>query len=124
MPALGAVVFDVIVMLAVDVQPFAFDTVTVYVPAALKLCEASVPRLLLHEYESPPVAVTLIDVVVQVNSVTPVLLLIPAVGTATSCVVVMLAVDVQPLEPVTVTVYVPGAVMLAEAELPKPPSHA
>jgi hypothetical protein len=44
---------------------------------------------------------------------------IPAVGVVISLVTVMLAVDVQPLAPVTVTVYVPGAVMLADADEPK-----
>ena len=40
------------------------------------------------------------------------------------CVTVMLAVDEQPLDPVTVTVYVPAVVITAFALLPKPPSHA
>ena len=52
----------------------------------------------------PPVAVTLIDVVVQLRTVVPVLFVIPAVGTEGSEVTVMLDVDVQPLDPVTVTV--------------------
>ena len=57
--------------------------------------------------------------VVHVNTVVPVLFVMPAVGVVTSLVTVMLAVDVQPLAPVTVTVYVPGAVMLADADEPK-----
>jgi hypothetical protein len=48
-----------------------------------------------------------------------VLLVIPAVGAVMSCVMVILDVDVHPLAPVTVTVYVPGEVMLADAEFPK-----
>jgi hypothetical protein len=48
-----------------------------------------------------------------------VLLVIPAVGAVMSRVMVILAVDVHPLAPVTVTVYVPGKVMLADAEFPK-----
>jgi len=57
--------------------------------------------------------------VVHVNTVVPVLFVIPAVGVVIFLVTVMLAVDVQPLAPVTVTVYVPGAVMLADADEPK-----
>ena len=43
----------------------------------------------------------------------------PAVGVVISLVTVMLDVAVQPFDPVTVTVYVPGAVMLAFADVPK-----
>ena len=43
----------------------------------------------------------------------------PAVGDVMFCVMVMLDVAVQPFAPVTVTVYVPGAVMLAFADVPK-----
>jgi len=91
-------------MLAVEVQPFAPVTVTVYVPGAVMLAVADEPRLLLHEYETPPVAVTLIAVLEHVNTVEPVLFVIPAVGAVTFCVAVMLDVDVQPLAAVTVTV--------------------
>ena len=57
-----------------------------------------------HKYEVPPVAVTLMAVRVQVNSVEPVLLVMPAVGA-----VVLLLIDadadaVQPFDPVPVTV--------------------
>ena len=45
---------------------------------------------------------------VQVKTVVDVLLVIPAVGAVLSIVVVTEAVDVQPLVPVTVTVYVPA----------------
>jgi hypothetical protein len=48
---------------------------------------------------------------------------IPAVGAVISCVTVMLEVAVQPFDSVTVTVYVPGAVIDADAELPNPPSQ-
>ena len=46
--AVGAVVFDVTVMLAVDEQPFAFDTVTVYVPADVIEADAALPKPLSH----------------------------------------------------------------------------
>jgi len=106
-------------MLAVDVHPLAPVTVTVYVPGDVMLAVADEPRLLLHEYDPTPVAVTLIEVLVHVKIVEPVLLVIPAVGAVMSCVMVILAVDVHPLAPVTVTVYVPGKVMLADAAFPK-----
>jgi uncharacterized protein (DUF983 family) len=63
-------------------------------------------------------------VLTHVNSVELLLFVIPAVGFMISCVMVMLDVDVQPLAPVTVTVYVPGAVIEAAALLPKLPLHA
>ena len=71
-----------------------------------------------HEYEVPPVAVTLIDVVEHVNTVEAVLLVIPAVGAVIFWVTVMLAVEVHPFDPVTVTVYVPGVEMLNAAFVP------
>jgi len=74
------------------------------------LIVADEPKLLLQEYDVPPVAVTLIEVVVHVKTVVPVLLVIPAVGAVVFCVIVTALVDVQPLLPVTVTVYVPGVV--------------
>ena len=70
----------------------------------MMLAVAALPKPLSHEYESPPVAVTLMDVVVHVNSVTPVLLVMPAVGAVVFDVTTMLAVEVQPLAAVTVTV--------------------
>jgi hypothetical protein len=65
----------------------------------------------------------LIEVLVHVNIVAPVLFVIPAAGAVLFCVVVMLDVAVQPFAPVTVTVYVPAAVMLAFADVPKPLLH-
>jgi hypothetical protein len=72
------------------------------------LADSDEPKLLLQEYDVPPVAVKLIAVLVHVNTVDPVLLVIPAVGAVLSIVVVTAAVEVQPLVPVTVTVYVPA----------------
>jgi hypothetical protein len=46
--------------------------------------------------------------VLQVKTVVDELLVIPAVGAVLSIVVVTAAVEVQPLVPVTVTVYVPA----------------
>ena len=58
-------------------------------------------------------------VVVHVNTVEPVLFVIPAVGSMIFCVTVILEVDVHPFAPVTDTVNVPGDVMLADADDPK-----
>jgi len=58
-------------------------------------------------------------VLAQVNTVDPVLLVIPVVGVEISLDTVMLDVAVQPFAPVTVTVYVPAAVMLAFADDPR-----
>ena len=58
----------------------------------------------LQEYDTPPLAVTLIEVVVQFSSVTPVALVMEAVGVVMSLVIMMEAVAVQPLAEVAVTV--------------------
>ena len=71
----------------------------------------------------PPVAVTLIAVVVQFNVVVPVLFVIPTVGAVVFCVTVIDDCDEHPFAAVAVTVYVPGLVMVAVDELPKPPVH-
>ena len=117
-PAVGAVVLDVTVMLEVAVHPLEPVAVTVYVPFVVMLCVALEPRLLFHEYESPPVAVTLIAVVEQVSTVEPVVLVIPAAGAVVFDVTVMLEVAVHPLAPVAVTVYVPAAVILKASDVP------
>ena len=58
----------------------------------------------IQAYVPPPVAVTLIEVVVHVNTVVPVLFVIPAIGGVVFEVIVILEVFVHPLAPVTVTV--------------------
>ena len=108
-PAVGFMISCVMVMPDVDVQPLAPVTVTVYIPGVVMLV-AAIDSPLLHAYPTPPVAVTLIEVLEQVNSVELLLLVIPAVGAVLSIVVVTAAVEVQPLVPVTVTVYVPAVV--------------
>ena len=68
---------------------------------------AAVPTTLvpsLQEYVDPPLAVTLMEVVVQFSSLTPVLLVMDAVGTLLSLVIVIDEVAVQPLAAVAVTV--------------------
>ncbi len=68
-------------MLVVAVLASEPVTVTVYVPGVVKLF-ASVLGLLppLQLYEIPPVAVTLMALVVQVNIVVPVLFVMPTTG--------------------------------------------
>lgn len=71
-PAIGALIFCVIVWVAVPVQPFAPITVTVYVPGVETLNMAFVPNELVpldQEYETPPLACKLIlgDVHVKID---------------------------------------------------------
>lgn len=94
---------SVILIVSVSVQPFEAVAVTVYVPAEEIDIEAVVAPVL-QAYEFAPVAVRLILVIEQLNSVVPELLVIPAVGAELSKVVVATAVAVHPLLPVTVTV--------------------
>jgi hypothetical protein len=105
--AIGAVVFVPITELAVAVQPLEPVTVTLYVPPAVTVLLALV-ELLSHKYVPPPLATKLIDVVAHVN--VPELGVIAAVGAVVLVPITELAVAVQPLEPVTVTLYVPPAV--------------
>ena len=56
----------------------------------------------------PPEAVSEMLVSEQVNCVAPVLLLTEAVGAVVFCVMMICSVSIQPFEPVTVRVYVPG----------------
>jgi hypothetical protein len=62
---------------------------------------AFVPKPFDHKYVPPPLAVLVTLVVVQVKFIEPVML---AVGRLPSCVTEVVAVAVQPFEPVTVTV--------------------
>jgi len=108
MLAEGDDVLVVMVMLDVAVQPLLPVTVTVYVPAEVIVKASFVPTTPLpsdHEYVPPPVAVTLIEVVIQVMTVVPVLLVMPAVGAVVLLLMVDEAVAVQPFVldvPVTV----------------------
>ena len=71
---------------------------------------------LLQAYVTPPVAVKSMLVVVHVSSVANGVS-IPAVGAVICWVMMKLSSSVQPLVEVTVTVYVPGSVMLVVAVL-------
>jgi hypothetical protein len=85
----------------------------VYVPAEVTLVAAVVAPLL-QEYVPPPVAVKVIEVVVHVRTVVTGDV-IAAIGAVISWVIVIDSVSVQPFADVTVTVYVPVAVILVAA---------
>jgi hypothetical protein len=120
-PAVGAVVLRVVVAEAVAVQPLLPVTVTVNVPAALTVM-AEVVAPLLHSYAVPPLAVKVVDGVVQFSA-SPLLVLMLAVGAVLSSVVVALVVAVHPLLPITVTVNV-AAVLTVMAEVVAPIFHS
>ena len=103
--------FTVNVLLQVEVQPEALVTVTLYVPATVKLLIVLVAEVYppgpLQEYPVPPVAVKLVDVPAQ-------MVLLPVITHAGSAftVNVLLQVEVQPEALVTVAVYIPATVKL------------
>ena len=77
-------------MAAVAVHPFVPVTVTVYVPGAVTTSVALVPTIVVpldHEYVPPPVAVRVILVVVQFNTVVGGVV-IAAAGAVIFCVIV------------------------------------
>jgi hypothetical protein len=97
---MGRVVFEVIVVLADDVQPLLAVTTTEYVPAVeTNLVDDVVPSF--QRYVPPPEAVNVILVVEQSN--TPELGVMDAMGKLVFEVMLVLAVAVQPLLAVTVT---------------------
>jgi hypothetical protein len=107
----GAVMSCVTEVVALVAQPLVvFVTVTEYVPGTLGFIAAVValnaegPD---HAYVPPPVAVLFTVVVVHVKFAVPVIV---TVGAVISCVIEVVALDVQPFVVfVTVTEYVPGA---------------
>ena len=105
--AVEAAVFCVIVTALVAVHPLLLVTVTVYVAGLVTDKAALVPTTeepFDHEYVPPPVAVKLMEVVVQFKTVVAVLLVIPAVGAVIFRVIVMVLVALQPILFVTVTI--------------------
>lgn len=67
----------------------------------------------------PPVAVSEIALLVQDNIVVFGFAVMAAVGEIIFCVIVVVAVVLHPLEPVTVTVYVPGLVTFNVEDVPR-----
>ena len=114
--AVGRLPSCVTEVVAVAVHPFVPVIVTVYVPVEVMFAVAFVPKLFDHRYVPPPLAVLVAVAVVHVRLSVPVML---AVGVTMFCVTLVVAVAVQPLLPVIVTVYVPGEVILAVAFVPK-----
>ena len=106
MDAMGKLVFEVMLVLAVDVQPLLAMTTTEYVPADETVFVADVVPSF-QRYVPPPEAVSVILVVEQSN--TPEFGVMDAIGKVVFEVMLVLAVDVQPLLAVTITEYVPAA---------------
>jgi hypothetical protein len=120
MLAVGAVLSNVVVTLALDVHPFEPVTVTVNVePVVITPDEASVEPLL-HKYVPPPLAIKVVFGVVQFNAKFPVML---AVGAVLSKVVETLALDVQPFALVTVTVNIAPVVITPDEASVEPLLH-
>jgi len=110
----GGVLSNVVVALACDVHPLAPVTVTVYVPAVLTVIDGVVcTGVVFHEYDTPPLAVSVVPGVVQLKA-SPLLLVTDTVGSVLSNVVVTLACDVHPFAPVTVTVNVPAVLTVID----------
>jgi hypothetical protein len=106
-PAVGAVMFCVIVAAAVVLHPFAPVTVTVYVPGLVTFKVAADPRMVVpfdQEYVPPPVAVKAMEVRLHVSSLAFGALEMAAIGAAIVCVIVTLEVAVQPFAPVIMAV--------------------
>jgi hypothetical protein len=96
----------------VDVQPFAFVVVTVYVPDAITVIAAVVAPVD-HRYDTPPLAVSV--TLPPAQSVVAPLGVIVAVGSEFTVTVCDAGVDVQPFASVVVTVYVPDALTVIAA---------
>jgi hypothetical protein len=114
--AIGKVVLELMLVVAVALQPLLAVTITEYVPAdETTLVAAVVPSF--QRYVPPPVAVSVILVFEQSN--TPELGVMDAMGKLVLEVIVVLADDVQPLLAVTTTEYVPAdETTLVEAVVP------
>jgi hypothetical protein len=106
------------VLLQELVHPAALVTVTLYVPAAVKLLIVAVVAPVDHKYVPPPVAVKLVELPAQIV-LFPVMLQ-PGAGFTVS---VLLQELVQPAPLVTVTLYVPAAVRLLIVAVVAPVDH-
>ena len=117
--AVGVVVFCVMVVFAVAVQPFAAVTNNVYVPGWFTVAfELAAPDVIPgpdHAYVPPPVPVKLAVNVVQLNVLALVAVI---VGAVVFWVTAVLAVAVQPLAAVTIKLYAPGKLTIGVAVAP------
>src|SRR5947208_1871115 len=117
MLALNAVSGCVMVALAVAVQPLASLTVTMYVPAPrLVAVEPFCTGLVFHEnvlLPLPPLALAVALPLVPPKQSTLTCALMLALNAVSGCVMVALAVAVQPLASLTVTMYVPAPRLVA-----------
>ena len=109
----GKVLSSVVLTEATEVQPLLPVTVTVNVPSVFTATAAVVAPV--YQRSLPvPLPVNVVDGMVQFRS-SPLLFAIDAPGKVLSSVVDTLAVDVQPLVPVTVTVNVPAVFRIIAA---------
>jgi predicted signal transduction protein with EAL and GGDEF domain len=112
MDAPGTILSNVVVTLAVEVQPLAPVMVTVNIPAVLTVIEGVVAPVD-HKKVPLPLAVNVVAGMLQLNA-SPLLFDMDAPGAILSNVVVTLAVEVQPLAPVMVTVNIPAVLTVIE----------
>src|SRR5207247_1704738 len=117
MLALNAVSGCVMVALAVAVQPLASLTVTMYVPAPrLVAVDPFCTGLVFHEnvlLPVPPLALAVALPLVPPKQSTLTCALMLEIDAVSGCVMVALAVAVQPLASLTVTMYVPAPRLVA-----------
>ena len=120
LPAISQVGFVITVNVRLQelVQPAALVTVTLYVPAAVRLLITAVVAPVDHKYVPPPVAVKLADVPAHIVLL-PVILQLGGLLTVS----VLLQELVHPAPLVTVTLYVPAAVRLLMIALVAPVDH-
>ena len=110
--------FTVSVLLQELVQPPPAVTVTLYVPAAVRLLITAVVAPVDHRKVVPPEAVKLADVPAQI-------VLLPAISQVGFVITVNVRLQelVQPAALVTVTLYVPAAVRLLITAVVAPVDH-
>ena len=106
------------VLLQELVHPAALVTVTLYVPAAVRLLIAAVVAPVDHKYVPPPVAVKVAELPTQI-------VLLPVISQLGGGLTVNILLQelVHPAALVTVTLYVPAAVRLLIVAVVAPVDH-
>jgi hypothetical protein len=118
--ATNTVLSNVVVTLATDLQPLVPVTITVNISAVVTLIEGFVAPVD-HKYVPLPLTVRVVAGMLQLSA-RPLLFVITAPGEVLSNEVVTLAVEVQPLPPVIVTVNAPAVLTVIE-EFVSPVDH-
>ena len=111
----GSAISCVTVVLPTTEQPLGAVTVTVNVPGVVVVKLAALPPTDDHWYVAPTVAVVALTVTLVLLQVNGPSFTTFTLGMLASCVTVVLAVVVQPFAAVTVTVYVPAALVVVTA---------